>query len=220
MSHGGGEEENLEANAWPGFVDILSSVMIMFVFFLMITATALYFHTIKFKSEVLSNNAKVVADQVDEKVKDLVIENQILKDQIQQMMQSNASPIESKDKVLQQSAEFVASKNQTTDTLDQDNTLVVFFGEDAISLTKETTDIIKDFMDRHKASAKTITLVSNMQKVNEIELTARKVAVARMLNVRNGVLQSKISSSKIKASIVKSDDINSKSDWVKIVVGN
>lgn len=219
MSHGGGEEENLEANAWPGFVDILSSVMIMFVFFLMITATALYFHTIQFKSKVLSNNAKVVSDQVDEKVQDLIIENKILKEQIQQLSESSAPKTETKDDVLQQSAEFVASESQTTETIDNDNTLIVFFGEDAISLTKETTDIVKAFMEKHIDSAKEITLVSNMQDVNEIELTARKVAVARMLNVRNGILQSKYPSNKIKASIVKSDSIKDKADWVKVVVG-
>lgn len=228
MSHGGGDgEDNIEANAWPGFVDILSSVMIMFVFFLMITATALYFHTIQFKSKVLSNNAKVVAEQVDEKAKDLIIENKILKEQIRQMTEEKekseqpkpetSRQTDNKEKTLQQTAEFVASEKQTTQTLDKGDTMVVFFGEDAISLTKETNAAIIEFIKKQGA-IKEITVISNMESGNQIELTARKVAVARMLNVRSGVLQSKFPSDKIKANIVKSDAIEDKIDWVKIVV--
>ena len=42
------EQSELEANSWPGFVDILSAVIIMFVFFVLVTATALFFHTITY----------------------------------------------------------------------------------------------------------------------------------------------------------------------------
>ncbi len=42
------DNEDLGVIAWPGFVDILSSVIIMFVFFVMVVASALYFHIIIF----------------------------------------------------------------------------------------------------------------------------------------------------------------------------
>ena len=47
-------EDDLSAIAWPGFVDILSATVIMFVFFLLVVASVLFFHMIIFKSTTLS----------------------------------------------------------------------------------------------------------------------------------------------------------------------
>ncbi|MFT4714339.1 MAG: hypothetical protein ACI8W1_002840, partial [Candidatus Azotimanducaceae bacterium] len=46
------DDTDMAANAWPGFVDILSAVVIMFVFFVLIIAAVLYFYTITYKVKI------------------------------------------------------------------------------------------------------------------------------------------------------------------------
>ena len=46
----GDSSTDMAANAWPGFVDILSAVVIMFVFFVLIISAVLYFYTITYKA--------------------------------------------------------------------------------------------------------------------------------------------------------------------------
>ena len=55
-------DEDLSALAWPGFVDILSSVLIVFVFFVIIIASALYYHVITFKSKIVQEIVEQVGD--------------------------------------------------------------------------------------------------------------------------------------------------------------
>ncbi|MCK5518908.1 MAG: hypothetical protein KAI61_05785, partial [Alphaproteobacteria bacterium] len=63
MGYEGGDDGDVGASAWPGFVDILSSVLIMFVFFLMITAVTLNFHILIFKGKI-KDGAKIVIAEV------------------------------------------------------------------------------------------------------------------------------------------------------------
>ncbi len=56
------DEEDFSAIAWPGFVDILSSVIIMFVFFMLIIAAVLYFYMIVYISKIESDEAVIDSD--------------------------------------------------------------------------------------------------------------------------------------------------------------
>ena len=61
----GRREDDFGAIAWPGFVDILSAVIIMFVFFVMITASALYFHILIFKSKIESETVDSLSKRTE-----------------------------------------------------------------------------------------------------------------------------------------------------------
>jgi hypothetical protein len=221
MSHGGGDDD-LAAQAWPGFVDILSSTMIMFVFFLMITATALFFHTIMFKSKLMSQNEKVITERVKEEVQQLVQENKDLKEKIEQMEETQKGSGSVKDgqqiNLLQQSTQFAASKEQQVDVSSNDETMVVYFGSDAISLTQDTNEKITQFLRKFEGKSVEATITASKQPNDNFGLTGRKVSVARMLNVRNQLIQAKIDPSKIKAVIVEEASADNKHDWVKIVM--
>lgn len=241
MSHGGGEgEDDLGAAAWPGFVDILSSVLIMFVFFLMITAVALSFHVALFKGKMKEQQQKMVEEQVAKELKKeatpdaakLMQENKELKEQIKtleaqsadaqvqldldkQQAEARVSEAEEKLTLLQQAAQLAESKDQKIMELPGENAIVVFFGIDAISLTPESKDAVVAFL---KGKGGKVEILSSKNTSDELEITSRKVAVARMLNARNSVIQAGFTSTGIAARIVNGEAIDGSQDWVKIVV--
>ncbi len=239
MSHGGGEgEDDLGAAAWPGFVDILSSVLIMFVFFLMITAVALSFHVALFKGKMKDQQEKMVEQRVEMELKQqatpdaakLLDENKKLKEEIKsleaqsadaqvkldldrQAAEARVSEAEDKLTLLQQAAQLAESKDQKTTV--NGNEIVVFFGQDAISLTGDSKDAVTKFLAGKSGK---IEILSSKNTSDELEITARKVSVARMLNVRNTVIQAGIAAAGITAKTVDGQAIDGTQDWVKITV--
>ncbi len=142
------EEEDMGSMAWPGFVDILSSVIIMFVFFVMVVASALYFHIIIFKSKILSevneaNSASVSGTQnassdrfMSEDIEDL--------DETKKLTEK---PTEENNIVLyQEHTQFAESDYQEMKVLDDNNSIVVFFGGDSISVTEEIQNQLAEFL--------------------------------------------------------------------------
>jgi len=228
VSGGNTEEGDLAATAWPGFVDILSSVLIMFVFFLMITAVALNFHTILFKSKIVASNNKVVEEQLERKVSEttgqLESENQVLKEQLAKAEAEREARVEAqreletKLKVLQQAAQMAQSEEQTLKLLPAQNTVVVFYGADAISLTKKSLEDIQKFIKDNGAPGMKIRIEASRNTTNKPDQTARRVAVARMLNARNVPLTMGMAPSSIKASLVEGEAIDGVLDWVKIIL--
>ena len=117
-------EEDLASMAWPGFVDILSSVIIVFVFFVLIVASALLFQILIFKEQYLtevhqiaeaSNNAQdsVTASAAEE----LASENEFLLEKIKDLEEKLKVTREESDEteiqLFQVDAEFSESSDQT-----------------------------------------------------------------------------------------------------------
>lgn len=227
MAGGGAEEDDLGAMAWPGFVDILSSVLIMFVFFLMLTAVALAFHTALFKSKIKAEFAQKTEQQVKEEVQNtaaqLLEENRNLKATMAQMQQNAQSNEEAKRELetkldeLQQSATMAESKDQSV-MVENDTSLVVFYGPDAISLTEEANAQISEFLKKFPADKIKVSIMATRVNSNVVEDTARRVAVARMLNLRNAVIQYKVPTQKVTANLVEGAPIDNKMDWVRMKV--
>ena len=128
------EDEDMGAIAWPGFVDILSSVIIMFVFFLMIIAGALYIYTMIYISKVKSDQ---VAEQVESEFEFLF---------------------------KQQQTEFAESEEQEIIVDSEEKTLVVFFGEDAISILPEVKQQIQDELSKYDPELYTIKITAPRAK--------------------------------------------------------
>lgn len=188
----GVEDEDLAAIAWPGFVDILSSVIIMFIFFLLIVATALYFHILIYKSQILASE-----NTHQQKV---VSEEEVVVSQMQ--------------------TEFAESKEQKVTISSDSDEMIVFFGRDSISVLPETIDELKakfaELLQDGGEDGYTIKILA-AKNPNTYENAARKVAVARMLNIRNVVLESGFSSPAIMPQVVESEKIDDTIHWVKIV---
>lgn len=243
MSHGG-DEDDLAAQAWPGFVDILSSVLIMFVFFLMLTAVALAFHTALYKSKVKAEFAAETQRQVEEAEKkaeqqtqtssaetaeqakeaaELAKENEALKAALAEAKAAQDSneeakrELETKLDVLQQSAVLAESKDQTVKTEDANN-LIVFYGADAISITADSDEKIKAFLAGFDPASIKVTVTATRDTSNAVESVARRVAVARMLNLRNSVIKANVPVAQISAKVVDGQPVDEKLDWVRMTV--
>ncbi len=217
------EEEDLGAMAWPGFVDILSSVIIMFVFFVMVVASALYFHIIIFKSKILSEVSE--STSASAKLKELADTNRFLMEKIEEMEENakvTEKPSDATDVQLYQiQTQFSESENQEVRLLQDEDGFLVFFGDDSISVTEENQTIISDFIQNyektHGADNVKVRIVASKNPNAVSDVISRQLAVSRMLNVRNLFLESDIQKEKIVPKIAAGDDVDGSYHWVRII---
>lgn len=218
-----GSDDDMGSIAWPGFVDILSSVIMMFVFFVMIVSSALYFHIIIFKSRILSEISQSTSAQSN--VQELAKTNRSLMKKIEEMTKDmkvlEQIQEESEIQLYKQDAQFAESLEQRIQEDAEQNTLTVFFGKDSISVTKESKEIItryiEQYADRIKNGSVTVRILSNKNKETLNEVVARKLAVARMLNTRNIFLAAEMPSEEIIGNVTSQDQIENSYDWLKII---
>lgn len=187
------DSNDLSAIAWPGFVDILSAVIIMFVFFVMVVATALYFHIIIFKSQILANPD---SGQVK-------IEGEV------------------KDVIAQVQTQFAESVEQDISIKTDDKSITIFFGRDSISLLKSNHDQVKafiaDYLEKNGVTNAQINIVAS-KNPDTLQTAARKIALARMLNVRNAVLQGGFDPKTIKANVIDGELLDDTYHWARIEI--
>lgn len=224
------DDNDLASLAYPGFVDILSSVIIMFVFFVLVIASALYFYMIIFKSQILATineaNAAIEDSESKNDVQQLMFENQALKKEIEEVTKKMETFIEEetedRNKLFQERSEFTESDEQETREEANGNSIVVFFGTDSISLTEDSKATISNFLAKHDLSRESvkIRLTAGKNPNALTEATAQKLSLARMLNVRNMFLETDISPKAIIPRIAGDEMIDDSTHWVRIEVVN
>jgi len=218
----GDEDEDLGSIAWPGFVDILSSVIIMFVFFVLVVASALYFHIIIFKSKILSEVSESISAQSQSE--ELASTNRSLMKKIEEMtekMKLLEKMTQDNDiQLYKEDSEFAESQDQTIEEDIASKTIIVFFGKDSISVTKENQEqiaaAIKKYTKEFSPQNTNVSLLSGKDPDSLNDVVARRLAVARMLNVRNSFLDSKIPSDQVLPTVSDKEDIEGSYNWVKI----
>ena len=223
----------MAANAWPGFVDILSAVVIMFVFFVLITAAVLYFYTITYTSKVEGQSEQVV-ESVEpqiasalEKVEALEQENQELREQLESSKPSTGGgsgniEIESDQQDMAAQAFGEQTSDQAVLESDQDNSLVIFHDTGAITVDETTEARVEAFIEKiireNGADNVEIVLTSPKKADAVTQSRAQRLAVARMLNVRNALLKSSINKKNLSLKVVESESIDESVDWTKMQV--
>lgn len=216
------DDDDLGTIAWPGFVDILSSVIIMFVFFVMIVASALYFHIIIFKSKILSELNESTYSQAE--AKELASTNRSLTKKIKEMTEKMKLLEElSQDNDIQlykDDSEFSESAEQKIIEDLQNNALTIFFGGDSISVTKGNQEVltqhIKDFIAKYSADNIEVDIIAGKNPNSVNDIIARRLAVARLLNVRNSLLETEIPPNKIRPIITEKESVDGSYNWVKL----
>ncbi|MEM9743356.1 MAG: hypothetical protein AAF918_11785 [Pseudomonadota bacterium] len=197
---------DLESNSWPGFVDILSAAIMMFVFFVLVTAVALFFHVIIFTSKV---DPVSLSEFTPEQISSMQSENEQLKQRVAGLAA----------KVLESEAEFSQSDSDQTWEQENDLSMVVFFGKDDITLSTNVDEAIRafrdDVIDRYGASNLALTISSPRSK-SAIETIAKKIAVARIFNSRNLFLDSDLPTASIYMNVDPPTKINDEADWVRL----
>lgn len=208
------EGSDLAANSWPGFVDILSAVVIMFVFFVLVTASALYFHVITYTSKVsVEGEVQVDVDEIpiEQVVDRLKEENSTLKTQLAGLV----------EEIRQTEAQFRESGSEQDIEFEEDGTtLVIFYGKDSITLTEETRAVVKQFIDnnlsKHGADDLELVMSASKNKHSPIETISRKVAIARLMNVRNEFLETGLNKDAIFVKVENPTEIKGQYDWAKL----
>lgn len=206
------EEADLMAIAWPGFVDILSSVLIMFVFFTMIVAVALYFHTIIFKSKIIQEARESQNENVTKQVEMIVQQKKGLEDKVAAM----------NEKINQLYANLAKSVTQKTTVNETDDEMIVFFSDKAITVTPETKTEVEEFIAKHIQASGNKGVKVVMQGVKNpdapTESVARTVAFARLFNVRNVLLQKEQPAGSISVNLVPAEEVEGSYHWVRIKI--
>jgi outer membrane protein OmpA-like peptidoglycan-associated protein len=216
------ENEDLGSIAWPGFVDILSSVIIMFVFFVMVVASALYFHIIIYKSKLLSEIAESTSAQSQSQ--ELATTNRALMKKIKEMDEKmkilEDINEENEIQLFKQDTKFAESVDQKIEQDFDTQTITVFFGSDSISVTKENQDLIEQtlgkYIKQYTGSKTRIDVTAGKSPNAFNDSISRRLAVARMLNVRNLFLETEVPSNQIIPAISDEEDIQGSYNWVKI----
>ena len=205
---------DLAAIAWPGFVDILSSVVIMFVFFTMIVAVALYFHTIIYKSQIVQEAKKSTSEAFSQQVEKLSTEKKGLEDKVASL----------NEKINQLYANLSQSVDQKTLTNDDDLVMYVFFSDKAITVTQDTKDEVEEFVRRHlkkegEGRVK-FTLQAGKDPDAPTESMSRTVAFSRLFNTRNVFVNQEdiANGTSVSVSLVPAEKVDDNYHWVKISV--
>ena len=266
MSHEG-DADDVSNITWPGFVDIMSSVIMMFIFFVLITSVALYFHTITYKSKVMAQVAEIADHAATKKSQSLIQENarikqelaaaktenealsaqiaqvkggapskdsksetndpekeqlktelKVVKDENQRLL---AKMSDLDDKTKKTDSKFAQSAEQTITVDEAQQKLVLFFGEDSISLTEDSSKKFADFVaaytKTHDPKKTFVEITASKDTLEEgAELMAQEISTARLMNSRNVILKSEIPRENISVSILGNEKIDDKGNWVAI----
>jgi len=217
-------EDDMAAQAWPGFVDILSSTVIMFVFFVMVIVVVLYLYTIKFTATIQqqaeqkiqetiqkSESPKTLGELEEEKSKKVqeISELEEQKQTIQQEVEAL------KSKVEQLSSGLEDGNNQTV--IIGDNEMTILFGDNEITLTNDSIDRVIAFLAEYSQS-QSLTVTSGDNPLAASQSNDRKGILARMLNTRNVAIDHGFQSSKITIEYVAPELIEGRYNWVKVKV--
>jgi len=229
MSSDGGSD--MAANAWPGFVDILSAVVIMFVFFVLITAAVLYFYTITYKAKIEGQVAQTITEvgqgSQTEKVEKLERENQQLREQIESVdlkvaQGGGSSEVESTNETQAAQSFGAQASEQELIASDDDSSVVLFHDPGAITVDDASKEKIAELIDSMilKHGAENLEIVINSPKManSATQSRAKRLAVARMLNVRNGLLETAVSRENLQLTVVESEQIGESSDWTRMKI--
>ena len=224
-------DADMAANAWPGFVDILSAVVIMFVFFVLIIAAVLYFYTITYKAKiegrVTSEISRVFVEAEILELKELKRENKELRNElksketkISQGGGKSAVVVKNETEAAQSFGE--QSTEQVVLTSEEDRSMVVFHDAGAITVDDESETKIMEFIEQmsqqHGSDKLEIVLTSPKTPNAATQSREKRLAVARMLNVRNSLLSTSIERENINLTVVETEEIEDSDSWTRLQI--
>lgn len=238
-------DDDAGAIAWPGFVDILSSVMIMFLFFMLITSLVMFGMNIeyrkKMRKETEAKFSELVSEELKEKLKELLsgdetVETLLKKldnEQTLEKMSEKSDALEKENttlnqevtelqKIVEQVKKDVSEGTEQNTKVGDDNSLVIIYSKNDVSLSEQTTKVIEAYIDnlskKFEGRAFDVRIVSSDNPNAASISLSREISLARALNVRNVLLKQAINSKHIEVSYSKPTSIDGTYNWLKVVV--
>lgn len=238
-------DDDAGAIAWPGFVDILSSVLMMFLFFILITTFVMYSLNIQFRKKVEAETQikinMAVSDEVRKKIEELAagnitieelkksldqgvtVENPEMKDQALQQQNTELNmEVEELKKVLEQvRGEMTSGTDQKTE-IKPDHSLVILYNKNDVNLSDQTMTVIEAYMDQalQKSEGKRLRfrLITSDNPHAQTLSVSREISLARSLNVRNVLIGEKVKPDQVEIEYSKPQDVDGGYNWLKIMV--
>jgi len=237
-------DEDSGAIAWPGFVDILSAVIIIFIFFVMITSIIMFFLSIEFKKNLKKQNDEQVEKMVSKEMAHIIeqfnageITIEQIKDNVKQ--QEHVETLENENEKLtrdklelaheienlsgaidQIKADFANAEDQDIELVD--NYLTILFKYNDISLSDETTEALNKYIETRIINKNikkySIKIVASDNPNSPTISTARQISLSRILNIRNVFLNHGVSTKSFSVKFIQPQDINGSYNWIKIGV--
>lgn len=227
----GNNDADMAANAWPGFVDILSAVVIMFVFFVLIIAAVLYFYTITYKAKiegrVTSEISRVFVEAEILELKELKRENKELRNELKsketKISQGGGMSEVVTDNETEAAQSFgMQATEQKVLTSDEDRSIVVFHDAGAITVDEASETKISEFIEQmakqHGSANLEIVLTSPKTANAATQSREKRLAVARMLNVRNSLLETDLDRTNINLTVVETEQIEESDSWTRLQI--
>lgn len=231
------DEGNLDDVAMPGFVDILSSVITVFMFFMLITSVTMFFLSVKMKKSVVEESKKEAQSDAAKELQDYLkrleageISLEELKAKaagqqvVQQLSVKNTyltESLQASEEALQKTrAAMGKTQNQKVETSPDNASLIIVYDESGITVNPETTKIIKEFIIRLAQDPgfkdKTLLLESPDNPAATTQSLSRELSLGRSLNVRNVLLLQDIAAERVKISNVPAELHNNTYNWLRI----
>ncbi len=238
-------DDDAGAIAWPGFVDILSSVLMMFLFFILITTFVMYSLNAQSRKKMEAETQKridvAVSAEMKKKIEELLagkitpeelkasLEEDIhvepQKDADQALEQQNTAlnmEVEELKKVLEQvRGEMTSGTDQRTE-IKEDNSLVILYNKNDVNLSDQTIAVIEAYLDQvlQKAGGRPVAfrLITSDNPHAQTLSVSREISLARSLNVRNVLIREKVAPNQVEVEYSKPQEIDSGYNWLKISV--
>jgi hypothetical protein len=226
------DDTDMAANAWPGFVDILSAVVIMFVFFVLIISAVLYFYTITYRAKV---EGKLITSEIQRtfveaeiiEFTELKRENKELRNELKSKQTKigqgggkSATETENETEAAQSFGE--QATEQKVLTSDDDRSIVLFHDPGAITVDETSKTKISEYIEQmsklHGSENIEIVLMSPKTANAATQSREKRLAVARMLNVRNSLLESDVDRANIKLTVVGTEEIEESDSWTRLQI--
>ncbi len=238
-------DEDAGSIAWPGFVDILSAVIIMFVFFVMITSIVMYALNVEFQEQMKKENerkvSEMVSEQFQEKLENILsgdVSYQELKDRLeyeitidemteqrQKLEQENTSlsyEMEELEKVIEQIKADMAEGTEQETKIGSDNSLLIIFQKNDITLSEQTIKVVETFVsnviENNEGTRLNVKLLTSDNPNAQSISVSRELSLARSLNVRNVLLKDLMVAEQIEISYAKPTEIEETYNWLKVVI--
>lgn len=223
------DDNDMGAIAMPGFIDILSTVIIMFVFFVTVIAIMLYVHTVKFKAQVMAESQAHVSKEVLEYM-EKIESGEISPDDLSKVLDlaKKKNDIKREVEELSKDAEQIrtryaeSSSTQETQEVLESKEFVVFFERNAITTAEEVEGKMTAFLEkiggREQWKTWNFTISGGTNPAAPTLALARELTLARILNVRNNLLKSSVPQNRIHIEYSKDPMRGNDYNWVKITV--
>ena len=190
---------------WPGFVDILSTVIIVFVFFMMMTSVIIFVLSDQAKKAAVDNAVKVKTEDKNQPTKTAASSN--LAPDVNNLLAEKETLQKEVDRLAQ--LKNVLSESTDQKTVHIENEIVVSYGDMGATVTPESSDTVKAALpfDGH------ITINAIIPEGRDFG-SIREIALNRALNIRNILLQNGVASEHIalRISLPKAQEETPKTD--------